>query len=218
MFPLILVSHDKKLIEKYLTKFIQDNNFLSYNIFRISPLKKELSINQIRDIKKIISIENKENRLYIIYSFNSSTLEAQNALLKSLEEKTERNQFILITSNEYAVLPTIRSRSKLVYLNEKKKNNADESVLNFIRRLEKSSGYDFLSDKNLINISREDTVIFIDDIIGFYENRLVDYGVVGSEILKKAMKIKALIESNYLNSQISVDNLLISIKKLYKMK
>ncbi len=57
-------------------------------------------------------------KVFIINSVDNSTEEAQNKLLKSLEEPNECVYYILTTSNLEKVLPTIRSRCHKVELNQ----------------------------------------------------------------------------------------------------
>lgn len=218
MFPLILIYHDKKAIEKYLEKFIRKNNFLSYNIFRIFPVKREISIIQIREIRKIMLLGTNQKRLFILYSFHNSTIEAQNALLKHLEDKNISNQFIFLVENEYLVLPTIRSRSSTVNLIDEDKTEKKSPMDEFIGKVENSTGFEFLGDKKITNITREDATDLISKIIFYYKKNIAAYKSISPTILNTAMKTKTILENNYLNPQATLDNLLIFIKKIYKMK
>ncbi|NPA80098.1 MAG: hypothetical protein GXO29_03495 [Thermotogae bacterium] len=53
-------------------------------------------------------------KLVIVMNVENSTTEAQNSMLKLLEEGWRRTLFILISSNPHRVLPTIRSRSLII--------------------------------------------------------------------------------------------------------
>lgn len=78
----------------------------------IEPDGNNIKIEQIRElIKKVYEkpiVSNK--KVYIINDSNLMTKEAQNSLLKTLEEPPEYVTIILITSNENLFLPTIKSR------------------------------------------------------------------------------------------------------------
>ena len=99
MIPIILISKQEKKIEQYLNGFIGKNNFSPFSIFRILPETRNLNLDQIREIRKLIMTTAHDKRLIIIYQFDSATPEAQNALLKTLEEPGN-NQFILTANNE----------------------------------------------------------------------------------------------------------------------
>ena len=53
-------------------------------------------------------------KIYTINQANSMTIEAQNALLKTLEEPPEYAIIILITNNKEALLDTIKSRCEII--------------------------------------------------------------------------------------------------------
>jgi len=78
-----------------------------------------IKINSVRDISKFISLKfnDVKYRGIIISEAHLLTVEAQNALLKNLEEPPEGILFILITNDLNKLLPTIRSRCQLVNLN-----------------------------------------------------------------------------------------------------
>ena len=53
-------------------------------------------------------------KVYILGRFDECTIQAQNKILKTLEEPPQNVIFILTCNNDLAVLPTIRSRSKKI--------------------------------------------------------------------------------------------------------
>lgn len=56
------------------------------------------------------------SRRFLIISFRQITPEAQNALLKTLEEPTLGNHFFLITESAHGLLPTLLSRLQILQL------------------------------------------------------------------------------------------------------
>ena len=86
----------------------------------LEPEGTSIKIDPIREfIKKVYEKPVVSSRkVYIINDSNYMTKEAQNALLKTLEEPPEYVTIILITSNENMFLPTIKSRcTKIVFNN-----------------------------------------------------------------------------------------------------
>ena len=69
-------------------------------------------------------------KIYIINNSENMTKEAQNALLKTLEEPPEYAIIILVTSNENLLLNTIKSRCIKILFN----NLSDEEVLEYFER------------------------------------------------------------------------------------
>lgn len=96
----------------------------------LEPDGNSIKIEQIRElVKKVYEkpiVSNK--KVYIINDSNLMTKEAQNSLLKTLEEPPEYVTIILIASNENLFLPTIKSRCTKIIFN-KLSNNELVSVL-----------------------------------------------------------------------------------------
>jgi len=78
--------------------------------------KKMISISQIREIGLLISVKPNEaqKRMVLILDADKMTVQAQNALLKVLEEPPETTFFILTATIPSALLPTILSRCSQV--------------------------------------------------------------------------------------------------------
>jgi DNA polymerase III subunit delta' len=91
---------------------IQDGNHPDVRI--IEPLvgKKEISIQQIRDLEKDLNFRSfsGKRKIAIVDPATLMNLSAQNSLLKTLEEPPQHSLLILIASNGGALLPTLRSR------------------------------------------------------------------------------------------------------------
>lgn len=83
----------------------------------LEPDGNSIKIEQIRDLQKRIQEKPiiSEKKVYIINDADQMTIEAQNCLLKTLEEPPEYAIIILIGSNENAFLITIKSRSMILH-------------------------------------------------------------------------------------------------------
>ena len=85
---------------------------------RSGRLRTLISIEQVRDVQREISLLPFEGRNRVIIFENAELLseEAANSLLKTLEEPPERVLIILVATDTRALLPTIVSRCRLVQL------------------------------------------------------------------------------------------------------
>ncbi len=74
--------------------------------------KKQISVAQVRELRARLEYppHRERGRAVIFERAEAMTTEAQNALLKTLEEPTDRTYLILTTSHPSQLLPTIRSR------------------------------------------------------------------------------------------------------------
>ena len=97
----------------------------------IEPDGNSIKIEQIRNLQKRIQekpvISNK--KVYIINDAHLMTQEAQNCLLKTLEEPPEFATIVLIGSNETQFLPTIKSRCTIMHFNKIEKEELQKYLL-----------------------------------------------------------------------------------------
>ncbi|MDD5039846.1 MAG: DNA polymerase III subunit delta' [Patescibacteria group bacterium] len=91
------------------------------DIYHISPEpdKKSISIEQIRKLQHSISLHSflMNYKAIIIEEADNLTEEASNALLKTLEEPTEKTVIILIANFQESLPLTIRSRCQRIFFN-----------------------------------------------------------------------------------------------------
>jgi len=75
--------------------------------------RSTIGINRVRDVKRWVvkSPVAMPFKVVVIMNVENATPEAQNSMLKLLEEGWKRTLFLLITSNPHRVLPTILSRA-----------------------------------------------------------------------------------------------------------
>lgn len=99
---------------KSCIEFDSDNN---PDFQLIEPNDGKVKIEQIREMQRKVAekpiISNK--KVYVINNADTMTTEAQNCLLKTLEEPPEYITIILICSNEDNLLSTIKSRCTRMY-------------------------------------------------------------------------------------------------------
>ena len=106
------------------------NNNPDFNI--IEPDSGSIKIDKIRELvqkvyeKPVVS----SRKVYIINDSECMTKEAQNSLLKTLEEPPEYVTIILVTSNDNLFLPTIKSRCTKVVFNKL----ANEELSNVLKK------------------------------------------------------------------------------------
>ncbi len=107
----------KKIASQSLEIDIDKLDSYPYIITVISE-KKSLGIEEIRDLSKFISLtvplNQAINRVVMIPNSEILTVQAQNALLKNLEESPKSTLFILTTKKINNILPTILSRSRII--------------------------------------------------------------------------------------------------------
>lgn len=122
----------------------QNNNHPDF--IQIEAEEGKIKIDQIRFLQEQISEKPiiSRRKVYFIRDCEQMTVEAQNCLLKTLEEPPEYAVIILTTSNESKLLTTVKSRCLKLYL----EGISEEEIKKYL----KSENYDSI-DESLINAS-----------------------------------------------------------------
>ena len=97
---------------------------------------------------------------YIFLCANSFRVEAQNSLLKVLEEPPSNIIFLIITASKNSILPTILSRVQVKYLKTKK---VVEPINLNLQKLELKDVYTFLKQNQ--RVSKNDAKDIIESIL-----------------------------------------------------
>ena len=105
------IKNNKINLENKSFKLIQNKSNPNFNLVDVAEDKKNIDINQIREL--IVNLNkssfNNKKRFVLIDNIELLNLNSINALLKVLEEPNENINFILINNNK-RVLPTLKSR------------------------------------------------------------------------------------------------------------
>ncbi len=126
-----------KNLEKALdetSKICKENKIDSFSI-EVLEFEKALGIEDVRNIQKTIFLKpfRGKKKALIVKLFAGATIEAQNSMLKLLEEPPFNTLIFLVTNNVQIFLPTILSRTKIIELkNEEFQTNESglEEILN----------------------------------------------------------------------------------------
>ncbi len=180
---------------------LEDSMMQDY--YELGPDGKSIKVSQIRELQNVINIKPtfSKKSVYIIDDADLMTIEAQNSLLKTLEEPPEYAVIILIVHNERSILSTVKSRcvnikfSKLSdkdikkYLLKKDLNFEDKNI-NVFKVLDGSlNNIDFIRDDYdellkltvfVTNLKKNKVINFFQDGSVFYDNhdkiiRLLEY-------------------------------------------
>ncbi len=184
------------------------NNNPDFSI--IEPDGNVLKIDQIREMQKKVQEKPiiSKRKVYIINNADKMKSEAQNALLKTLEEPPEFVTIILVGENENAFLATIKSRCMILHFNSisnqdmekylKNNYNIDvtENMLDVfygsigkaIELKDKQEGYKVI-ESAIDNIEKEDLIDFTKKLEILYNSKdeifdMLDY--INILLLKKA--------------------------------
>jgi DNA polymerase III delta prime subunit len=101
------------LLHWFAKDFLGEKYFQYLSIIEPEKDKKQIGIAQIKEAKRLLILKNNHPRIILIPQANKLSVEAQNNLLKVLEEPPAKTHFILATSSISHILQTVRSRSAI---------------------------------------------------------------------------------------------------------
>ena len=221
----LCLEPDKKVCKcKSCIEYDSNNN---PDFFMIIPEDGKIKIEKIREIQRKIAekpiVSNK--KVYIIDDAQVMTTEAQNCLLKTLEEPPEYAVLILITSNENNLLSTIKSRCTRIYFDPINEENIKKYIKDNLN-IEISEKIIKLSQGSIgriIKLSEKQEVYEkLEKIFYDMKNKdLVDIIQISDEIYKSKEEINYVLEyMNFLALELSKQDLryLKSIKIIEETK
>lgn len=202
---------------------IQFDTYNNPDFTIIEPESGSIKIDQIRELTKKVYEKPvvASRKVYIINNSNYMTTEAQNSLLKTLEEPPEYVTIILIASEENQFLPTIKSRctkisfNKLTNLELKKILEEKYNHLNIPEIIFKIADG---SVKKAINLKdNENDYKKLDKLFGNLENSdIIDLMQAKEEIFKNKEEIDDVL--SYINliffNKIKLNNIYIECMKI----
>lgn len=100
-------------ISEGLAATILENIDRTYYSYIFDKKYDQLKVSDARDIRQLQSEKTQKKTLFVL-SFSTINREAQNALLKVLEEPAPNTYFVLIFPDARNLLPTLRSRLQIV--------------------------------------------------------------------------------------------------------
>lgn len=163
----IVSSVDDSFIKQKISELTKELEVdpISADFLQISPddEKQSIGIEKTRSLKKWMTIKpyNGENKIAVIHNAQMLTIEAQNSILKELEEPNTGCFTVLSTNNHNLLLPTVLSRCELI---------------------QDLSNYQDISGENLLNFSKVEQFKYIELILSIKDK------VVRNERIKKVIK------------------------------
>ena len=181
-YSTILIVND---IETALSELLPNYPIHSTRIIKNEEKEEFLLIQATLAIKEAY-IATSEKK-YIFLCGTTFRKEAQNSLLKILEEPPRNVVFIIITNSKSSLLPTIYSRLSYKYL--KKSILKNESILD-INKLDLKDIYNFLKDNQ--KISKQEAKEIVESILMKVNNQKIKLSHKELDFFSKSIKLLEL--------------------------
>lgn len=163
--------------------------------------EKSVGIPDIREIQKKIYLKpfKSEIKAVVIDATNGITIEAQNALLKTLEETPDHTIIIILSENASELLPTISSRCKLIEITSRLSPN-EEILSKFNSKDKLKLAQDLSKDKT-------EALDFIEGLIILLRKDLT----ANYKKVKLLQKFHTIIKGTNTNLRLTLENLFLSL-------
>lgn len=182
---------------------------------------KSIKIEQIHEFIRTTQLKpySHKFKVGVIISAEKATREAQNALLKTLEEPPKNTFLILTASSQTKLLPTIVSRCQIIELAGKEKSRIDKRTIKTILNANIVKRYEMIEEmvkqKNKAQVAEEVNNL-IETLLGYFRGRLLK-SHKDPQKSKNLFEIIKLIESTRLaidknvNLRLALENLMINL-------
>lgn len=133
---------DKSLLEDKL-----DNKAVS-DVFILEPEKSIIPIDKVRELIGFFQTRpyHEAYKIGVISPADAMRVEAQNSMLKLLEELADYGKLILLTNQAKLLLPTIRSRCQMIKFESNNLLSYDENFILMAREIINGNMYFFTKD------------------------------------------------------------------------
>jgi DNA polymerase III delta prime subunit len=219
MQPLLVHISSTDQRDQYIRKYKHTHNLSDLYTTHIEPEKKQIRIDQIRTVKKLLIHTQTTPQLLVVHQFDTATPEAQNAFLKTLEEHDPLIHILLIVQNIHSILPTVLSRCRIIQKREKDTGILDEEnkeIKEIIETLIQNHSLNVLGNKGLQVKTWHEAQYIFDAIITILRKRFHTEGSRVANLLRTALTYRSSVSGNNTNPQMSIDKLILEIHQAYR--
>jgi hypothetical protein len=207
MHAFLLIGGDNETIQKELSSRISTWKISAWDIIRI-PEEGTVGIEIIRDFERALALtpRNSPSKVGLLTDMDRLTPEAQNAILKTLEEPPPHTYIIGTTGIPEALLPTIRSRMSVVRLTDVIQK-IDTSIL--LKLLDESPGKRISSIEPFV-ATRDDAKKFVTTLLGGGQSELLKRPTPRlTKLIRNLLTAQSQLSVN-VNPRLVVDNAVLS--------
>ena len=229
MTSFIIVSSEKTKRREYIDNYCKE---LGIDPLDVTIIEKETAIKQNINSIGIEEIINMQKKLFlkpikspvkaiVIEEAQLLTVQAQNSMLKILEEPPDKTIILLSAETSEAFLPTIISRCKIIELEqEKQKINKEENdeLIAFVENLTNMPISEKLKvaeiqakDKdNAIEWAKKVILVLREKILKNYTSDTSD-DTASVNALKQFQTLHKLLKTTNVNARFAIENAILSI-------
>jgi DNA polymerase III gamma/tau subunit len=223
MVSFIVVAKEKQKREEYVKAYAKKHAIDHFDITIIEkditakPQTQSIGIEVVKQIHKKVFFKplKSKNKLVIIEDAHLLTPEAQNALLKVLEEPPAHTFIFLGTETKEVLLPTILSRCQLIVLEEEPQQLSEtrrEELNDFIQKLPELSIPERLKRAEQLAKEKDKAVSFIQNLILLLREHLLQTTSLETvETIKHLQALHTLLTTTNVNPRFALEQTLLNL-------
>ncbi len=216
MHSFLVISKEKNKASSYVSSFLKKEGIDRIDI-NLHTFEKAMGIEEVRNIQKKIILRpyRGKTKAVVIEAYDGITTEAQNALLKVLEEPPANTLIIISASKKELLLPTIISRCKIIELKEENLTLSSEENTQYLNILvslsEKGVGYRLKLAQD-ISRNQEEAIVWLEEMAVFVREKLIENyrDPKYLNFLRSLQKTYTIINNTNVNQRIALENLFLS--------
>ncbi len=211
----IISSKDLEKAREEVDKIIKSNKINKFDIELIEP-QQALGIEDVRLVQKKIFLKpfKGEKKAVIVNVVMGLSDEAQNSMLKLLEEPPPNTLIFLLTKNPHIFLPTILSRVKII---EVKADENQKNLAGLKQVLEIEGLGDSLFLAQTVSKDKQEAIVWLEEVILAAREEMMKVLENKQEALKFRKLIHKLELTHYdlkttnVNPRLALENLFLNI-------
>ena len=207
----LIIGMKKEAVEKELESRISAWKISSWDTILI-PEEGTVGIEMIRDFERelVLLPRNSPAKVGVLTNIDRATPEAQNALLKTIEEPPPHTYIIGTTSIPEAILPTIRSRMSTIRLKDAA-SKIDASYRTLIQTLLLQTPGQRLQTVEKFTATRDEAKNFVTSMLSAARDELLDNPSPKiTTLIRNLLEAQSQLSVN-VNQKLVVDNAVLHI-------
>ena len=216
MQSFLITAKDKNKASSYISDFLKEKEIYPIDVNQ-QVYEKAMGIEDVRSIQKKILLKpfRGKTKAIVIQVYENITTEAQNALLKILEEPPANTIIVISIQKKEFLLSTIVSRCKVIELKEKEISLIDEDLLelsNTLNILLNGKIGDKLKVAQDIAKDKDEIVLWLEKISVFVRKKLIENynDLKYLNLLRLLTVTHTIIKSTNVNQRTALENLFLS--------
>ena len=206
MQPKIIVSKNREERDNEIWKILQDSQITQTNPDLFILEEEKIGISQIKQVINHLSTKpfGKTQKSAVILDASNITSDAQNALLKTLEEPPEKAVILIGVDSENKLLPTVLSRCLVVNPESGIKNPESSFDIDKLLRSTTEERFEIIE-------KTADKEKFLEDLTESYREKVLK-GEENGEFLEELLQAQIWKESN-VNIRTILEYLMLKLTK-----